>query len=449
MRPERIRRFFRIILPLLYQANLLDQGWLPVYFLGTEYEKILMPPRVHLSAADSFHVMAKPIGPVCNLDCTYCYYLEKEKLFPKGENFRMKPEVLESYIRQYIESQNSPEITFAWQGGEPTLLGVEYFQKVVELEKKYAGGRRVHNALQTNGTKLDREWCRFFREHGFLVGLSLDGPRSLHDTYRVDKGGKPTFERVMHGLSLLKKHRVDFNTLTVINASNVKHALKVYDFLRETGSGFLQFIPLVERQPTGPNAPLAPPPEDGQPAMPVTRWSVPAEAYGDFLITIFDQWVRRDVGKVFVQLFDVSLGIWSGAGAGLCVFQEDCGRALAIEHNGDLFSCDHFVYPKYHLGNILNASLGDLVNSERQTAFGQAKSRLLPKYCRECDVRFACNGECPKHRFIKTPDGEEGLNYLCPAYKKFFRHVDPLMKRMTALLHSGRAPAEIMRLIRE
>jgi len=407
-----------------------------------------MDPNLRIPGADSFHVMAKPIGPVCNLDCTYCYYLEKEKLFPRGENFRMKPEVLDAYIRQYIESQSSPEITFAWQGGEPTLLGVDYFKKIVELERKYAGGRPVHNALQTNGTKLDHEWCRFFRENGFLIGLSIDGPRALHDTYRVDKGGKPTFDRVMHGLNLLKKHQVEFNTLTVVNASNVKHPLKVYDFLRETGSGFIQFIPLVERVPAerGSNLDFAEPPEAGQSPSPVTRWSVNAELYGDFLIAIFDQWVRRDVGKVFVQMFDVSLGIWSGAGAGLCVFLENCGRALAIEHNGDLFSCDHFVYPKYQLGNIMNNSLGDMVNSERQSAFGRAKSDLLPKYCRECDVRFACNGECPKHRFIKTPDGEEGLNYLCPAYKKFFHHVDPLMKQMAALLHSGRAPAEIMRL---
>lgn len=394
--------------------------------------------------------MAKPIGPICNLDCTYCYYLEKEKLFPKGENFRMSPEVLESYIRQYIETQETPEITFAWQGGEPTLLGVDYFRKVVELEKKYAGGRPVHNALQTNGTRLDREWCQFFRANGFLIGLSIDGPRELHDTYRVDKGQKPTFDRVMAGLTLLKKHGVEFNTLTVVNASNVKHPLKVYDFLREAGSGFLQFIPLVERSAAEGAGGLefAGPPEPGQAGSPVTRWSVPAEAYGEFLVTIFDQWVRRDVGKVFVQIFDVALGIWSGAGAGLCVFLEDCGRALAMEHNGDVFSCDHFVYPKYRLGNVLNDSLGEMVKSERQAAFGTAKSATLPEYCRRCDVRFACNGECPKHRFARTPEGEEGLNYLCPSYKKFFRHIDPAMKQMTALLRAGRAPAEIMAMAR-
>ena len=397
---------------------------------------------------DRFHVMAKPIGAVCNLDCTYCYYLEKEKMFPKGENFRMKPEVLESYIRQYCESQPGQEITFAWQGGEPTLLGVDYFRRIVELEKYYAGGRTVHNALQTNGTRLDREWCRFFRENNFLVGLSIDGPRALHDTYRVDKGGKPTFDRVMRGIDLLKKHQVEFNTLTVVSASNVKHPLPVYDFLRETGSGYIQFIPLVERLPAEAGG-ASEPPEPGGPETPVTRWSVGAELYGEFLVAIFDQWVRRDVGRIFVQLFDVSLGIWSGEGAGLCVFLENCGGAPALEHNGDVFSCDHYVYAKYRLGNLMNDSLGAMVGSDRQRAFGRAKSATLPKFCTECDVRFACNGECPKHRFLKTPDGEEGLNYLCPAYKRYFHAVAPYMKQMAALLHAGRAPAEIMGLVRD
>ncbi len=398
--------------------------------------------------SNGYHVMAKPIGPVCNLDCTYCYYLEKEKLFPQGENFRMKPDVLEEFIRQYIESQNTQEISFAWQGGEPTLLGLDYFQKVVELQKKYSDGRVVHNAFQTNGTRLDHEWCRFFREKNFLIGLSLDGPKSLHDTYRLDKGGRPTFESVMRGLALLKRYRVEFNTLTVVNASNVKHPLRVYDFLRENGSGYIQFIPLVERLPSESNntggLSWAEPPEPGQKPSPVTRWSVNAELYGDFLTGIFDQWVRRDVGKVFVQIFDVSLSIWAGAGASICIFAEKCGRGMALEHNGDLFACDHFVYPKYKLGNIMNDSLGALVNSGRQKAFGDSKKTTLPKYCLDCKVLFACNGECPKHRFLQTPDGEEGLNYLCPAYKKFFRHVDPFMRRMDALMSAGRAPAEIM-----
>lgn len=398
--------------------------------------------------ATPFHVMTKPVGPICNLDCTYCYYLEKEKLYPRGENFRMTPEVLEAYIRQYLESQTTREVTFAWQGGEPTLLGVDYFRRIVELQRKHAGGREVKNALQTNGTRLDAEWCRFFREEGFLIGLSLDGPRRLHDTYRVDKGGKPTFDRVMKAVKLLKAHRVEFNTLTVVNASNVKHPHEVYDFLCEHGSGFMQFIPLVERH-AAPNAAglaFAGPPEPGGEPGAVTRWSVDPVLYGEFLVAIFDKWVRRDVGRVFVQIFDVALGIWSGAGASLCVFRRECGDALAMEHNGDVFSCDHFVYPAHRLGNILTTPLGDMAASPRQREFGRAKTSTLPRYCIECDVRFACNGECPKHRFARTPDGEEGLNYLCAAYKRFFRHVDAPMKRMTALLHAGRPPAEIMRL---
>jgi len=396
----------------------------------------------------NFHVMAKPVGPICNLDCTYCYYLEKEKLFPRGESFKMKPEVLEAYIRQYIESQDTAEVTFAWQGGEPTLLGLDYFRNIILLQKKHSGGRKINNTLQTNGTLLDDDWCRFFKEHDFLIGLSIDGPRRLHDTYRVDKGQKPTFDRVMAGMDLLKKHGVEFNTLTVVNASNVKHPVEVYDFLREMGSGFIQFIPLVERLPAEGSAmeglDYAEPPEPGQPASPVTHWSVPSEAFGDFLIAIYEEWIKRDVGKVYVQMFDVSLGIWSGHGPGLCLFLKDCGEGLALEHNGDLYSCDHFVYPKYKLGNIMNESVSALVNTDRQKAFGQAKSDTLPKYCRECEVRFACNGECPKHRFERTPDGEGGLNYLCAGYKKFFRHVDPTMRKMAELMHERIAPASIM-----
>ena len=395
--------------------------------------------------------MAKPIGPICNLDCTYCYYLEKEKLFPKGENFKMTPEVMETYIQQYIASQNTLEVTFSWQGGEPTLLGLEYFKKIVELQRRHSGGRKINNTLQTNGTLLDDAWCAFFQENSFLIGLSIDGPRKLHDTYRLDKGQKPTFDRVMDGINLLKKHRVEFNTLTVVSASNAKHPLEVYEFLREVGSGYIQFIPLVERLP-GESAVVngldfAEPPESGQLPSPVTRWSVPSELYGDFLITIFNEWVSRDVGKVFVQMFDVSLGIWSGHGPGLCLFLENCGEALAVEHNGDLYSCDHFVYPKYHLGNIMNDSLGAMVNSDQQRSFGQAKSETLPKYCLECDVRFACHGECPKHRFLTTPDGEEGLNYLCAGYKKYFHHVDPYMKKMAELMQARKAPGNIMNML--
>lgn len=399
--------------------------------------------------------MTKPIGPICNLDCKYCFYLEKEKLFPSNENFKMSDEVLESYIRQYIASQNVPEVSFAWQGGEPTLLGVSFFRKVVELQAKHAGGRRISNALQTNGTLLDDEWGAFLHQHQFLVGLSIDGPARLHNAYRVDKKGRATYDDVLRGLRVLKKHRVEFNTLTVVNRANARHALDVYRFLRGIGSGFIQFIPLVERladaEATKLGLDLAAPPrvdEEGSTRMPVTDWSVEPGVYGEFLCAIFDEWVRHDVGKTYVQIFDVTLGNWVGQGGGLCVFSETCGSALALEHNGDLYSCDHYVYPHYRLGNILNASLGELVASEFQQQFGRDKSATLPRYCRECEVRHLCHGECPKHRFIRTPDGEPGLNYLCRAYKKFFNHSAPAMKRMAELLRSARAPAEIMRELR-
>ncbi len=394
--------------------------------------------------------MTKPIGPLCNLDCKYCFYLEKEKMFPVGEKFRMSDELLESYIRQYTEGQETPEVSFAWQGGEPTLMGVSFFRKVVELQARYAGGKRVTNALQTNGTLLDDEWCEFLEATGFLVGLSIDGPEDLHDRFRVDKSGKPSFSKVMRGLDLLKKHGCEFNTLTVVNRANSKESLRVYRFLKEIGSRFMQFIPLVERVAHGTDAgfpgDLAPPPlvEAAGDELPVTSWSVRPEEYGGFLCDIFDEWVRRDVGRYYVQIFDVALGIWAGVGSGLCVFSDKCGTALAMEHNGDVYSCDHFVYPKYHLGNLLNQSLREMVDSAWQRKFGADKEGTLPDYCRRCDVRFACNGECPKHRFLKTPDGEPGLNYLCAAYKRLFYHIDPHMRFMTGLLQQRRAPAEIM-----
>ncbi len=403
-----------------------------------------------------FHLMTKPVGPICNLDCTYCFYLEKEKLFGRTEKFRMSDALLEKYIREYIQSQNSSEISFAWQGGEPTLLGVDFFRKVVALQKEYGDGRPIQNAFQTNGTLLDDEWGEFLADSGFLVGLSVDGPAELHDAYRVDKRQRPTFDRVMRGLEFLQKHKVEYNTLTVVNRKNSKQPLKVYRFLKSIGSTYLQFIPLVERkadtQAQGMGLDLATPPDlddpTGEFAM-VTSWSVIPVAYGKFLIKIFNDWVKSDVGQVFVQIFDVALGNWMGLGSGLCVFAEKCGRALALEHNGDLYSCDHFVYPKYKLGNLMNQSLGAMVDSPQQTKFGSDKFDTLPQYCIECPVRFACNGECPKHRFIKTPSGEPGLNYLCAGYKQFFTHVDPYMRTMANLLQQRRPAADIMPLARE
>ena len=405
----------------------------------------------------AFHVMSKPIGPICNLDCSYCFYLEKEEMYVqegrgRRPSWQMSDEVLETYIRQYIQQQDADEINFAWQGGEPTLLGVEFFRKAVTIQQKYAEGKTVHNALQTNATLLDSSWGDFLAAHRFLVGVSIDGPPELHDTYRVDKHGQPTFDRVMQGLDSLKKHGVEFNTMTVVSRANSQHPERVYQFLKDLGSTFLQFIPLVERASPGPMASeqgliqltLAPPPRLGEADAAVTDWTVRAEEWGTFLTTIFDEWVRRDVGRIYVQHFDVALGIWLGYGSSLCVFSETCGKAVALEHNGDLYSCDHFVYPQYRLGNVREQSLQEMIFSEAQTKFGRDKVDTLPRYCRECEVRFACHGECPKHRFLRTPDGEWGLNYLCAGYYHFFNHIDPYMRAMVGLLQSGRAPAEIM-----
>ncbi len=397
-------------------------------------------------SATNFHVLAKPIGPICNLDCKYCFYLEKESLYPQVDKWAMQPEVLESYIRQYIEAHDTPVVNFAWQGGEPTLLGVDYFHRVVDFEKKYANGKRIANAFQTNGVLLNDVWAEFFREFQFLIGISIDGPRELHDAYRVDKGGQPTFDRVMRGMETLKRHNVEFNTLTTVHRANADSPLEVYRFLKANGSGFMQFIPIVERvaqQVTSDGLRLISPDFAG-PAK-VAPWSVEPRQFGRFLCAIFDEWVRKDVGRTFVQLFDVSLELWSGMEASLCIFRKTCGAALAVEHCGDVYSCDHFVYPENRLGNIMESPLASLVGSTQQQHFGEAKETTLPKYCRECDVRFACNGECPKHRFLTTPDGEPGLNYLCAGYKTFFHHVDPYMRFMAAELAAQRAPANVMR----
>ncbi len=403
-----------------------------------------------------FHLMTKPMGSKCNLDCTYCFYLEKEKLYPESGLTKMTPEVLEAYIRDYIAAQPGETVSFAWQGGEPTLAGVEFFERAIALQQKHAHGRTIENALQTNGTLLDDRWGEFLARHRFLVGISIDGPPHLHDAYRADRGRKPTFARVMAGLAVLQKHQVEFNTLTTVHRHNSRAPLEIYRFLRKTGSRFMQFIPIVERNASVAAAEanglwLAPPPDHEDAAgldAQVTEWSVRPGDYGAFLSAIFDEWVQHDVGRVFVQQFDAALSNFVGHPAGICVFSENCGRALAVEHNGDVFSCDHYVYPRYRLGNLMNQSLGAMVDSPQQSAFGQAKSATLPRYCRECPVRYACHGECPKHRFLRTPHGEPGLNYLCAGYRKFFTHIDSPLRTMGALLSMGRAPAEIMQLPR-
>jgi uncharacterized protein len=402
----------------------------------------------------AYHVLAKPTGAICNLDCKYCFFLSKEMLYP-GDRFRMADELLETYIRQLIESHNTPEVNIAWQGGEPTLMGLDFFKRSVEYADKYKKpGQQIVYTMQTNGTKLDDEWCAFFKKHNFLIGLSVDGPKALHDTYRVNKGGQGSFDQVMQGLEYLKRQAVDFNILCTVHAANAEHPLEVYRFFRdELGAEFIQFIPIVERvsatilplanlgwsERSGGDRPLY-----LQEGDQVTDRTVKAEQYGDFLIAIFEEWVRRDVGQVYVQMFDVALGNWYGAPPSLCVFSPTCGNALAIEHNGDLYSCDHYVEPNYFLGNIQEEHMIDLVASEKQRQFGRDKLETLPRYCQECEVRFACHGGCPKNRFIKTPDGETGLNYLCAGYKAFFKHVDEPMRYMANELRRDGAPANIM-----
>ena len=388
------------------------------------------PPDAGPSAPEAFHVVAKPRGALCNLACAYCFYLSKEALYP-GRDPRMRDALLEAAVRQHIEAQRAPEVVFDWQGGEPTLMGLDFFRRAVGLQQRYRRpGTRILNTLQTNGTTLDAEWCRFLRESGFLVGVSLDGPRALHDAYRVDRGGSPTFDRVMAGIALLQAHGVEFNVLTAVHAANAGRGLEVYRFLREAARApVVQFIPIVERDAGG----------EG-----VTSRSVTGRQYGEFLMEVFAEWVRRDVGRVFVQIFDVALGVWFGRSSSLCVFAETCGAAPALEHNGDLYSCDHFVEPAHRLGNIADTPLGELVASPRQRAFGRAKRDALPRFCRECPVLFACNGGCPKDRFVKAPDGEPGLNYLCEGLRAFFTRIDRPMRTMAGLLRQHRSPALVM-----
>jgi uncharacterized protein len=398
-------------------------------------------------------MLAKPTGAICNLDCKYCFFLSKEMLYP-GSRFRMADELLESYIKQLLEAHQVPEVTIAWQGGEPTLMGLDFFKRSVDYVEKFKKpNQQVQHTMQTNGTKLDDEWCAFFKENDFLIGLSVDGPKEVHDTYRVNKGGQGSFDQVMGGLEFLRKHEVDFNILCSVHAANSDRPLEVYRFFRdELGAEFMQFIPIVERateqllplanlgwsEDIGKERPLY-----VQQGNLITDRTVSAEQYGQFLSTIFDEWVMRDVGKVYVQLFDVTLGSWIGQ-HNLCIFSPTCGNALALEHNGDLYACDHYVEPDYLLGNIMEERMIDLVASEKQRKFGQDKYDTLPKYCQECEVLFACYGGCPKNRFIETPDGEPGLNYLCAGYKKFFNHVNEPMRFMANELRHNRPPVNVM-----
>ncbi len=386
-------------------------------------------------APRAFHVMAKPTGSACNLCCAYCFFLKREELYP-GSNFRMSDQIHEAYIRQLLEAHHVPEVTVAWQGGEPTLMGLDFFRRTVALQDRFRKpGTCIENTFQTNGVLLDEEWCRFFRERDFLVGLSLDGPKELHDVYRRDKGGQGTFDRVLRGARLLQEHKVRFNILCTVNSRNSDHPLEVYRFFRdELGAHYLQFIPIVERDnDTG-----------YQEGNEVTNRSVRPEQFGNFFIEIFDEWVRRDVGETFVLNFDGALAGWLGMAGSVCIFGPTCGLGVALEHNGDLYCCDHFVEPRCYLGNILETPLLALVASEKQRQFGLDKRDTLPRYCRQCEFLNICNGECPKNRFVETPDGEPGLNYLCAGYKAFFRHADGSMRIMADLLRRGRPASDVM-----
>jgi uncharacterized protein len=401
----------------------------------------------------AFHLLAKPTGAICNLDCRYCFFLSKEALYP-GSRSRMPEEVLEAYIRQLLEAHQTPEVIVAWQGGEPTLMGLDFFKRSVEYVERYRRpGQQVLHSLQTNGVLVDDAWAAFFKAHNFLIGLSVDGPRAMHDAYRVNKGGQGSFDQVLRGWERLRRHGVDINILCTLHAANADHPVEVYRFFRdELQAAFLQFIPIIERA-TPETLPLANQGWGERPggARPlyvqegnlVTERSVTAEQYGRFLIQVFEEWVRRDVGQVYVQMFDVTLGAHVGQYS-LCIHAPTCGLALAMEHNGDLYACDHFVEPRYLLGNIRETPMLDLIVSDQQRKFGQDKLDTLPRYCRECDVRFACHGGCPKDRFLTTPDGEPGLSYLCAGYQAFFRHVNRPMRIMADLLRRGRPPADIM-----
>jgi len=383
----------------------------------------------------AFHIMAKPTGSACNHRCDYCFFLNKQRLYP-GSNFRMSDEVHEAYIRQLLEAHEAPDLTVAWQGGEPTLMGLDFFRRTVELQRKHQKpGTRIENTFQTNGTLLDDEWCRFFHENGFLVGLSVDGPKALHDIYRKDMGGHGTFDRVVAAARRLQEQRVEFNILSTINSANAAYPLDVYRFFRdELGARYIQFIPIVERDN-----------DSGyQEGNTVTNRSVRPDQFGRFLIGVFDEWVKKDVGRTFVLNFDGALAGWLGMAGTVCIFGPTCGLGMALEHNGDLYACDHFVEPGYYLGNILKTPMIDLVASEKQRKFGQDKKDTLPRYCRECEFLHICNGECPKNRFHETPDGESGLNYLCGGYKAFFRHADEPMRIMADLLRQNRPASEVM-----
>ena len=396
--------------------------------------------------AKPLYVMLKPAGAHCNLACKYCYYLEKNKLYPTAQRHLMSDEMLEQFTREYIEAQTMNQVLFTWHGGEPLLRSIDFYRKALSLQQKYAGGRRFDNVIQTNGTLLTDEWCEFFAQNHWLVGISIDGPQPYHDHYRLTAAGKPSWQKVMQGIKLLKKHGVEWNAMAVVNAYNANHPLEFYRFFKENGCQFLQFTPIVERLTRH---------EDGRTLasladkdeISLSEASVTPEQWGKFLCAIFDEWVRKDVGKIFVEIFDCTLANWMGISPGICAYSKECGHAGVMEHNGDVYSCDHFVFPEYKLGNIRDHSLIDMLYGEQQQEFSRLKHSSLPRQCKECDMEFACHGECPKNRFMKDKYGDSGLNYLCPGYYHYYQHVAPYMDYMKQELMSQRPPSNIMKVV--
>ena len=396
--------------------------------------------------AKPLYVMLKPAGAHCNLACKYCYYLEKNKLYPTAQRHLMSDEMLEQFTREYIEAQTMNQVLFTWHGGEPLLRSIDFYRKALSLQQKYAGGRCIDNVIQTNGTLLTDEWCEFFAQNHWLVGISIDGPQPDHDHYRLTAAGKPSWKKVMQGIKLLKKHGVEWNAMAVVNAYNANHPLEFYRFFKENGCQFLQFTPIVERLTRH---------EDGRTLasladkneIPLSEASVTPEQWGYFLSAIFDEWVRKDVGKIFVEIFDCTLANWMGISPGICAYSKECGHAGVMEHNGDVYSCDHFVFPEYKLGNIRDHSLIDMLYGEQQQEFSRLKHSSLPRQCKECDMEFACHGECPKNRFMKDKYGDSGLNYLCPGYYHYYQHVAPYMDYMKQELMSLRPPSNIMKVV--
>lgn len=401
-------------------------------------------------SAPGFHAMAKPMGPACNLACKYCFYLEKDKLFPQGESLRMSEPVLEAYIRQYV-SQDVPEISFVWQGGEPTLAGIPFYRQVCKLQAKCTGGRTIRNAIQTNGVLLYENWCRFLQANGFLVGLSLDGPAFLHDRYRVDSAGKGTFHRVLHAIELLQQYGIEYNVLVSVTQDACAYGRRIYRFLRSLGVRHMQFTPVIERQPNRladalglryavPQAPQA---QCG--SWRVTDFTVQPEAYGAFLCDVFDEWVAQDVGSVFIRNVEDILPVYLGLAPTMCVYGQQCGGCMIVEHNGDVYSCDHFMYPAYRLGNVLTDRLDELAHSQQQRAFG-ARKQQLPMACRMCEVLPVCGGGCPKHRFVCAPGETLPTHYLCAGYRRFYRHIHPYLHAMAQMLSHGIPVREVMKL---